>query len=161
MEGVDWLIAAGVAGAALVMFVERFVPFAPSWAVLGAIGVAISEGILEPVPAIAASVAGSTAAAMVYFFIGRAVGRHAAPARLVAALPAAGRRSARLEACLAHPGTIVPALFVSQCIPLVRLLAPLPAGASSIPARRVVVPLAAGCTVWNAGFIGIGWALAA
>lgn len=153
----DWIMIGGVAGAALLLFLERFVPIAPSWAVLVSLGVASAHGLVDPLAAFVASVAGSTGSALLWYLLG------ASTARGTGRLSVAGTnrwldlRTYPTSQTVFSPHRIGPAMIVAQCVPMVRLVAPALAGAAGVRPQAIVLPVALGCAVWNGTFIALGW----
>ena len=146
----------GLTGLFLLMVGETVFPPIPSEAVLPLAGYLVWLGELNPVAVLATSTAGSVTGAMLLYEAARRGGRpfalrfvrfaHLDPARLDEA-----------EAWFARRGAVV--VLVGRCVPGVRSLVSLPAGALRMPRWEYLLFTLIGSAVWNAVLVGAGYLL--
>ncbi|MEV4624118.1 DedA family protein [Asanoa sp. NPDC049573] len=149
----------GAAGVGLLVALENLVPPIPSEIVLALGGFLASEGRMSLPIVIVAATAGSVVGALVLYWLGRSLGedrlkRWLDHIPLVDAddLDKADKWFER------HAGT---AVLLGRCVPVVRSLISIPAGANHMPLPRFVAFTTLGSAVWNALFVGAGFALGA
>jgi len=147
----------GEVGVGLLVALENLVPPIPSELVLSLAGYLAGEGRLSLVLVYAAATAGSVGGALLLYWLGAALGeqrlrRWLNRVPLVDAddLDRADRWFER------HARS---AVFFGRMVPVVRSLVSVPAGANHMPLGRFTVLTAAGSGVWNALFVGAGFAL--
>lgn len=154
--GAALLLAApfGLAGIFLLALAERLVPLLPSSGLFVAIGVAAAEGFWCLWVAVAASVLGSGTGAFSAYRAGTAMGLGSDRVRRTL------RRRDRIGGALrtARRGAAAFPL-TAQLIPATRILAPLVGGTVPHDRRRFILRMIAGLTLWNAAFIGLGFAV--
>jgi membrane protein DedA with SNARE-associated domain len=146
----------GLAGLFVLMFAENVFPPIPSEVVLPLAGYMVAIDELSPVSVLAVSTAGSLAGSVFLYELARHGGRPFI-VRYGRLLRVGPDDIDRAEQWFARRGPIV--VLAGRCIPGVRSLVSLPAGA-----LRMSRPLYAGLTligtlVWNALLIGAGWLL--
>lgn len=148
----------GLAGLFVLMFAENVFPPIPSEVVLPLAGYMVATGELSPVSVLAVSTAGSLAGSVFLYELARHGGRPFI-IRYGRLLRVGPDELDRAEQWFARRGPIV--VLAGRCIPGVRSLVSLPAGA-----LRMSRPLYAGLTLvgtllWNSLLIGAGWLLGA
>ena len=148
----------GLAGLFVLMFAENVFPPIPSEVVLPLAGYMVATGELSPVSVLAVSTAGSLAGSVFLYELARHGGRPFI-VRYGRLLRVGPEDLDRAEQWFARRGPIV--VLAGRCIPGVRSLVSLPAGA-----LRMSRPLYAGLTLvgtlaWNSLLIGAGWLLGA
>lgn len=149
------LVAPGVAAVAFVMFAERFVMVVPSPILLSGLGLLAAQGGFDPLACFLASVAGSFAGASVWYAGGRGLltyRRVRRPGWPRFEPPAAWR-----DAVASRAGGAALATIASQCVPTLRLLAPMAAGLGRADWLRQAPFLLVGCAIWNGLFFFLGW----
>jgi membrane protein DedA with SNARE-associated domain len=136
---------------------ENLFPPIPSEVVLPLAGISAARGEMSLVGAVAWSTAGSVAGALLLYWLGAALGT----ARLASAwerLPlTAGEDVRRAEAWFERWGEL--AVLLGRCVPVVRSAVSVPAGVTRMPLVRFTALTLAGSLVWNATFVGFGYAL--
>lgn len=156
-----WIAAGGILGLLGVAFLERLAPILPSAALLVAMGVAAAQGHWSLSMAFWSSMAGSLLGSLSFYGLGLALGE----ARSFAALKRSSKLLGISEAQLGrlilsfrrHERALV---FASQLIPSVRLVAPGIAGLLRANFREFLIATTSGVVLWNALFIGVGYAAA-
>jgi membrane protein DedA with SNARE-associated domain len=149
--------ALGEVGVGLLVALENLVPPIPSEIVLALAGYLAGEGRLNVVLALIAATAGSVVGALALYWLGYALGedrlrRWLDRIPLVDAddLDKADRWFERHEKG---------AVLLGRCVPVVRSLVSIPAGANHMPLGQFTLFTAIGSGVWNAIFVGGGYAL--
>ncbi|HTF12586.1 MAG TPA: DedA family protein [Asanoa sp.] len=147
----------GAAGVGLLVALENLVPPIPSEIVLALGGFLASEGRMSLPIVIVAATAGSVVGALVLYWLGRSLGedrlkRWLDHIPLVDAddLDRADKWFERHENA---------AVLLGRCVPVVRSLISIPAGANRMPLPRFVAFTTLGSAVWNSLFVGAGFAL--
>lgn len=146
----------GLAGLFVLMFAENVFPPIPSEAVLPLAGYMVAIDELSPASVLVVSTAGSLAGSVFLYELARHGGRPFIE-RYGRLLRVGPEDLDRAEQWFARRGPIV--VLAGRCIPGVRSLVSLPAGA-----LRMSRPLYAGLTLlgtlmWNSLLIGAGWLL--
>lgn len=145
---------------ALLAFGEKVIPIVPSYAVLVFLGMTRVSNSSDLLLTIWVTAIGSTAGAMCWYGLGRAIG----PARC-AALVARYGRYVRLSSALyerlaaAYRQHRFWVTVVSQTIPLIRIYLPLPAGVLRLPLEIFMGATLLGALMWNAPLLGLGYLL--
>ncbi len=156
----DLIDLIGLLGVALLIAAESIFPPIPSELVLLLTGFNVSQGTFGPLGALVAATIGSVVGALVLYGVGATVGEDRME-RLLATvgrpLGISRRDVHRANDWFERHGDRV--VLVGRCIPLVRSLISLPAGADRMPLRRFVAYTTVGSAIWNALWIGLGWAL--
>jgi membrane protein DedA with SNARE-associated domain len=149
--------ALGALGVGLLVALENLVPPIPSEIVLAMAGYLAGEGQINVVLVLIAATAGSVLGALALYWLGYAVGedrlrRWLDRIPLVDAddLDKADRWFERHEKN---------AVLFGRCVPVVRSLVSIPAGANHMPLGQFTLFTAVGSGVWNAIFVGGGYAL--
>jgi membrane protein DedA with SNARE-associated domain len=147
----------GVLGVGLLVFLENIVPPVPSEIVLSMAGYLAGEGRFNVVAVWAAATAGSVVGAVLLYWLGAALGEERlkrwldkVPLVELDDLEKADRWFER------HARTTV--LF-GRMVPVVRSLVSIPAGANRMPVGQFLVLTTLGSGIWNALFVGLGFAL--
>jgi len=149
--------AAGLVGVALLVALESVVPPIPSEIVLALAGFLAGEGRFNVVVVGLAATAGSLAGALVLYWIGAVVGEDRLK-RWLDRLPLVDLDDLeRADRWFERYGNW--AVFVGRMMPVVRSLVSVPAGANRMPLVRFVTLTTLGSGVWNALFVGGGYAL--
>lgn len=144
----------GLTGVFLLALAERIIPLLPSSGLFVAIGVAAAEGLWGLGVAVAASVLGSGTGAFSAYRAGTALGS-GSNVRVRRTLRRRDRIGRLLRTARRSAATFP---FIAQLLPATRILSPLVGGAVSRDQRRFVGATIAGLTLWNAGFICLGFA---
>ncbi|MGK5679005.1 DedA family protein [Actinoplanes sp. URMC 104] len=147
----------GEVGVGLLVALENVVPPIPSEIVLALAGYLASEGRVNLVLVFLAATAGSVVGALVLYWLGHALGEE------------------RLRRWLDHIPLVdaddldkadrwferhaQAAVLFGRCAPVVRSLISIPAGANHMPLMQFTLFTAIGSGVWNAIFVGGGYAL--
>jgi membrane protein DedA with SNARE-associated domain len=147
----------GVLGVGLLVFFENIVPPVPSEIVLSMAGYLAGEGRFNVVAVWAAATAGSVVGAALLYWLGYALGEDRlkrwldkVPLVELDDLEKADRWFER------HARTTV--LF-GRMVPVVRSLVSIPAGANRMPVGQFLALTTLGSGIWNALFVGLGFAL--
>jgi membrane protein DedA with SNARE-associated domain len=138
------------------MVVENLFPPIPSEAILPLAGYLVAQGELGLPGVLAASTAGSVLGSVVLYELARYGGRPFAAGFLRFARQDP-KRLDQAEAWFARRGAIV--VLVGRCVPGVRSLVALPAGALRMDRRLYVLLTVVGTLVWNGVLVGAGWLL--
>ncbi len=153
------LAMGGIAGLMALGLAERLLPIIPSYGMLTAIGAASAEGAWPLWLEVAATTLGGLAGLALGIGLLRYLGHARAQALFAAVSRPLGLREDRADAWAtrlrASTATIA---FTFQLIPTVRFVAPLLAVLVGMGTRRFLLASAFGVTLWNAAFIGIGYA---
>jgi membrane protein DedA with SNARE-associated domain len=156
---VDVIERLGPIGVGALIALENVVPPIPSEIILPFAGFAGSQGDLNVVAAWVAATLGALLGAWVLYGVGALVGRerieHLAEQRWFFLFSAGDL--ARGERFFERHGAQI--VLFGRCIPLVRSIVSVPAGLERMSPIRFTVLTALGSGVWNALFIGAGYAL--
>jgi membrane protein DedA with SNARE-associated domain len=159
----DWVVDVierlGAVGVGLLIFLENVLPPIPSEVILPFAGFAAQQGRLNVVSAWAAASVGSLAGALLLYAIGALIGeerlRELSRKRWFVFF---GEKDFdRGDRFFEHHGGSVE--FFARFIPLVRSVVSVPAGLERMNLLRFGLLTLAGSAIWNAVFIGAGWAL--
>ncbi|MEV1330740.1 DedA family protein [Micromonospora costi] len=149
--------ATGVLGVALLVALESVVPPIPSEVVLAMAGFLAGEGRFNVVVVALAATAGSLAGALILYWLGAAVGEGRLK-RWLDRLPLVDLEDLeRADRWFERYGRW--AVFVGRMMPVVRSLVSIPAGANRMPLPEFVALTTLGSGIWNALFVGGGYAL--
>ena len=158
---VGWVLSLmerlGEVGVGVAVFAETYLPPIPSEAVLPVAGFLAWEGRMDPYLATLAATIGAVLGAWGWWLIGRALGRHRTRALVVRIPLLDGEDFDKAEAFFARWGPT--AVLLGRCVPLVRSFISIPAGIDRMPFWRFTLYTAIGSGVWNALWIGLGYAL--
>ncbi|WP_232679294.1 DedA family protein [Nocardioides sp. R-C-SC26] len=153
----DLMERLGEVGVGVAVFAETFLPPIPSEAVLPVAGFLAYEGRMNPWWAIAAATTGAVVGAWLWWLLGAMLGRERTRA-LVARVPLLGGEDFdKADAFFARWGAA--AVLFGRCVPLVRSFISIPAGIQRMPFWRFTLYTTLGSGVWNALWIGLGYAL--
>jgi membrane protein DedA with SNARE-associated domain len=159
----DWVFSIvdrlGAAGVGLLILLENIVPPIPSEVILPLAGFRARTGGVNAVAVWPAATAGSVLGALLLYGLGAWLGydrlyRLAGHRWFVFVSQKDMERGERVFE--RHGGKVV---LLGRCVPFLRSVVSIPAGISGMPLVRFVVLTAVGSGVWNAAFIGLGWAL--
>ncbi|MFC0503189.1 DedA family protein [Micromonospora costi] len=149
--------ATGVLGVALLVALESVVPPIPSEVVLAMAGFLAGEGRFNVVVVALAATAGSLAGALILYWLGAAVGEDRLK-RWLDRLPLVDLDDLeRADRWFERYGRW--AVFLGRMMPVVRSLVSIPAGANRMPLPEFVALTTLGSGIWNALFVGGGYAL--
>lgn len=157
----DWITdvidTLGWFGVAVLVALENVFPPIPSEAVLPLAGYVSGRGGPSLPVLVAASTAGSVVGGLILYGIAAGVGT----ARIHLFVVRYGRwfgvdegELERAEGWFDRRGSV--AVLVGRCVPLIRSLVSLPAGARRMPIGRFTVLTAAGSAVWNVALLTAG-----
>ena len=157
----DWITdvidTLGWFGVAVLVALENVFPPIPSEAVLPLAGYVSGRGGPSLPVLVAASTAGSVVGGLILYGIAAGVGT----ARIHVFVIRYGRwfgvdegELERAEGWFDRRGSV--AVLVGRCVPLIRSLVSLPAGARRMPIGRFTVLTAAGSAVWNVALLTAG-----
>ena len=160
----DWITSvldrAGALGVGFLMLLENVFPPIPSELVMPLAGFVAARGELGLVAVILAGSAGSLLGALLWYYLGRALG-HERLRRLAARhgrwLTLAPEEVDRAEAWFARHGGA--AVFGGRLVPGVRTLISVPAGVARMPLPRFLAWSALGTVIWTAALAGAGFLL--
>lgn len=154
---VDLMEALGGPGAGLAIALENLFPPLPSEVVLPLAGFTASRGEFTLAGALFWTTLGSVVGALALYGLGAGLGRDRARALLLRLPLVRGADVDRAEAWFARHGAA--AVLLGRMVPVVRSLVSLPAGTQRMPLVRFTALTAVGSLVWNALFVGAGYAL--
>jgi len=155
----DVIDALGEVGVGLLVLAENLFPPIPSELVLPLAGFLAAQGRLSLTLTIIAATVGSVVGALVLYEAGRQLGVRRIRA-IVGRLPLMQVEDVdRAEEWFARHGQ--KAVLLGRCLPVVRSLISVPAGVARMPRWRFVLLTGLGSLVWNATFVGGGYALGA
>lgn len=155
----DVMDALGELGVGVLVALENLFPPIPSELVLPLAGYLASRGRMELWLVVVAATLGSVVGALALYEVGARVGRSRVR-RLVDRLPLLEAEDLdRAEGWFARHGHA--SVLLGRCIPVVRSLVSVPAGVERMPRLRFTALTALGSGVWNAAFVGAGYALGA
>jgi membrane protein DedA with SNARE-associated domain len=146
----------GEVGVGLAVLLETFLPPIPSEAVLPIAGFLAYEGRMNFGIAWAAATAGALLGAWIWYVIGAALGRDRTR-RLVGSVPLLDFEDFdKAETFFRRWGGV--AVLLGRCVPLVRSFVSIPAGIERMPFLNFTAYTVIGSGVWNAIWIGLGYA---
>lgn len=155
---VDVIDRLGPPGVGALIALENILPPIPSEVILPFAGFAANQGQINVVAAWAAATAGAIAGAWVLYLVGRAFGterlEQLASRRWFVLFSATDL--ARGERFFERHGAKV--VLFGRFIPLVRSIVSVPAGLDGMRPARFTVLTGVGSGIWNAVFIGAGYA---
>lgn len=160
----EWILSVferlGPVGVGLLTAVENILPPLPSEVILPLAGFSARTGAMHVGLVWIAATVGACVGALVLYGLGAWLGYqrlHRLAGRrwfVLVSQPDLDRGSAIFDR---HGSWIVAA---SRCVPVLRSVVSIPAGMAGMPLVKFSVLTAIGSGVWNAVFIGAGWALA-
>ena len=151
------ITALGAVGVGLMVLLENVFPPIPSEVVLPLAGYLASRGRMDLTLVVVAATVGSVLGALLLYEAGARVGRRRLR-RFVDWMPLLeGEDLDKAESWFARHGQA--SVLVGRCIPVVRSLISVPAGVEEMPRWRFVVLTTIGSGLWNAVFVGTGYAL--
>lgn len=146
----------GEVGVGIAILIETFFPPMPSEAVLPGAGFLAYDGRMSFIGAVVAATLGGLLGAWGWYGLGAALGRDRTR-RVVERLPLMdGEDFDKAEAFFARFGGL--AVLGGRCVPLVRSFISIPAGIERMPLLRFSLYTFSGSLVWNAIWIGLGFA---
>ncbi|MER7890619.1 DedA family protein [Micromonospora sp. NPDC094482] len=149
--------SAGALGVALLVALESIVPPIPSEIVLAMAGYLAGEGRFNVFVVALAATAGSLIGALVLYWLGAVVGEDRLK-RWLDRLPLVDLDDLeRADRWFERYGRW--AVFFGRMMPVVRSLVSIPAGTNRMPLPEFVVLTTLGSGIWNAIFVGGGYAL--
>jgi membrane protein DedA with SNARE-associated domain len=160
----DWISkiidALGPAGVGVLVALENIIPPIPSELVLPLGGFRAREGTMNVFLVWLCATVGAYVGALALYWLGAWLGydrvyRLAGHKRFILA---SQKDIERGSALFDRYGSWVIAL--GRCVPVVRSIVSLPAGMRRMPLVKFSALTLSGTAVWNAAFIGAGWALA-
>ncbi|TKV76163.1 VTT domain-containing protein [Rhizobium sp. AU243] len=158
---IPWIATCGVIALAGATFLERLIPILPSYVLLVVIGMATADGHFYLPTALALTTVGSVLGCLVVYAAGAAMGENHSRnllerlARLVGVSSAGFVRW--LERFRANENSIA---LGAQMVPTIRLISPGISGLLRTNFWPFLCATALGATLWNAIFIGAGYAAA-
>jgi membrane protein DedA with SNARE-associated domain len=155
---VDVIERLGPLGVGALIALENIIPPIPSEVILPFAGFTASQGDLNVVAAWVAATVGSVVGALVLYFVGVAFGRERLEQLSTKGwfILFSASDLARGEVFFARHGNKI--VLLGRFIPLVRSIVSVPAGIERMPLVRFVALTALGSCIWNAIFIGLGYA---
>ena len=164
MTLIDWIVTAiertGYLGVFLLMLIDNVFPPIPSEIIMPLAGFAAARGQLSLVGVFLAGTAGSLSGALVWYGVGRCLGRErlrrfaARHGRWLTLSPAEVDRA---SAWFARRGGL--SVLVGRVIPGVRSLISVPAGVSGMPLTPFLIYSALGTIVWTGLLAAAGYGL--
>jgi membrane protein DedA with SNARE-associated domain len=153
----DVMDALGEIGVGVLVLAENVFPPIPSELVLPLAGYLASRGRMDLTLVIVAATVGSVLGAMLLYEAGARTGR-VRLRRFIDWMPLLeGEDLDKAELWFARHGQA--SVLLGRCIPVVRSLISVPAGFAEMPRWRFLVLTAIGSGLWNAVFVGTGYAL--
>lgn len=158
---IPWIATCGVIALAGATFLERLIPILPSYALLVAIGMATAEGHFYLPTALALTTVGSVLGCLLVYMAGAAMGENRSRnllerlARLIGVSSVGFVRW--LERFRANENSIT---LGAQMVPTIRLISPGISGLLRTNFWPFLCATTVGATLWNAIFIGAGYAAA-
>jgi membrane protein DedA with SNARE-associated domain len=153
----DLVTALGPWGVALAVAIENVFPPIPSEAVLPFAGFVVARDGGTPWIMVGASTAGSVAGAVLLYELGRRLGL-ARTRRWLASLPLVEVEEVdRAVAWFDRHGRS--SVLLGRCVPIVRSLVSLPAGASGMPRLQFLALTTLGAAAWNTIWVLAGFVL--
>jgi membrane protein DedA with SNARE-associated domain len=150
----DFVAAHGVPVVFAVVFLDQLGLPIPTAPVLLGFGAMAAEGRLDPVLSLAAALAGSVAADLVWYALGRRWGRRAVAFLCRISLEPDSCVS-RTEGLLVRRG--LKSLLIAKFVPGYDTVAPALAGLMRVDVGRFALWTAAGGAIWLVAFCGAGW----
>ncbi len=154
----DFLEQFGVGGVGALMLLENVFPPIPSEVVMPWAGYSVSQGDMSFFAVVVAGSIGSFAGAMLWYFLGRWVGRD----RLARWIEGHGSWLTispsdldKVDEWFESYGSA--AVLLCRMIPGIRTLISVPAGFSEMPIGRFSLYTAIGTILWTTLLAGIGW----
>jgi phospholipid N-methyltransferase/membrane protein DedA with SNARE-associated domain len=158
---IPWIAACGALSLAGATFFERLIPILPSYVLLVTIGIAAADGHWSLQMAIALSVLGSVLGCLPFYALGFALGENRSRRFLERSVRVVGVSTARFRFWVDRFQAREQAITLgAQLIPTVRLIAPGISGLLRARFWRFLAATALGAALWNAIFIGVGYAAA-
>ncbi|MBQ1071784.1 DedA family protein [Micromonospora sp. C31] len=149
--------AAGAIGVALLVALESIVPPVPSEIVLAMAGYLAGEGRFNVVVVGLAATAGSLGGALVLYWLGAVAGEDRLK-RWLDRLPLVDLDDLeKADRWFERHGRW--AVLFGRMMPVVRSLISIPAGANRMPLPEFIAFTTLGSGIWNALFVGLGYAL--
>ncbi|HEX2771635.1 MAG TPA: DedA family protein, partial [Micromonosporaceae bacterium] len=147
----------GEVGVGLLVALESIIPPIPSEVVLAMAGYLAGEGKFNVVLVTVAATVGSVVGALFLYGLGRAIGEDRLK-RWLDRVPLVDLDDLeRADRWFDRYGKW--AVLIGRIVPVVRSLVSIPAGANRMPLGQFVGLTALGSGVWNALFVGLGYAL--
>jgi membrane protein DedA with SNARE-associated domain len=147
----------GEVGVGLLVALENLIPPIPSEIVLSMAGYLASQGRVDLVLVWCTATAGAVGGALLLYWLGRGLGEDRlrrwldrVPLVDLDDLDKADRWFSKHEKA---------AVLIGRCMPVVRSLVSIPAGANHMPLGLFVLFTTIGSGIWNALFVGGGYAL--
>ncbi len=147
----------GTAGVGLLVALENLVPPIPSEIVLTLGGFLANQGRMSLPLVIIAATAGSVVGALILYWLGRSLGEDRLK-RWLDHIPLVDTDDLEKADKWFERHSNAAVLF-GRCVPVVRSLVSIPAGANEMPIGRFVAFTTLGSGVWNTLFVGAGYAL--
>ena len=155
----DVMDALGEVGVGVLVLAENVFPPIPSEVVLPLAGYLASRDRMDLGLVVLAATVGSVLGALLLYEVGKRTGRSRLR-RLVDRMPLLELEDFdKAESWFSRHGEL--SVLIGRCIPVVRSLISVPAGFAEMPRWRFLVLTAIGSGVWNAVFVGAGYALGA
>ncbi|MFC6014693.1 DedA family protein [Plantactinospora solaniradicis] len=149
--------AMGVPGVGLLVALENLIPPVPSEIVLAMAGYLAGEGRMNVFLVVLSATAGSVLGALALYWLGAALGEDRLK-RWLDRLPLVDTDDLeRADRWFERYGSW--AVLFGRMIPVVRSLVSVPAGADRMPLGRFLALTTLGSGLWNAIFVGLGYAL--
>lgn len=149
--------ALGEVGVGLLVALETIVPPVPSEAVLAMAGYLAHAGRVNLVLVVVAATAGSLVGAVALYYAGRVIGEDRLRRWLDRIPLVDAEQLDKADAWFERYGGW--AVLLGRMVPVVRSLVSVPAGANRMPLGQFLGLTALGSGVWNALFVGAGYAL--
>lgn len=147
----------GELGVGLLVALENIIPPIPSEVVLALAGYLANQGSVNLVLVWVAATLGSLAGAIALYWVGRGLGEERLK-RWLDKVPLIERDDLeKADRWFEKHGKW--AVLLGRCVPVVRSLVSVPAGANHMPMPLFTTFTTLGSGVWNAIFIGAGYAL--
>ncbi|MDP9797519.1 membrane protein DedA with SNARE-associated domain [Catenuloplanes nepalensis] len=147
----------GEVGVGLLVALENIIPPIPSEVVLALAGYLANQGSVNLVLVWVAATLGSLIGAIALYWVGRGLGEERLK-RWLDKVPLVERDDLeKADRWFEKHGKW--AVLLGRCVPVVRSLVSLPAGANHMPVPMFTAFTALGSGVWNTIFIGAGYAL--
>ena len=147
----------GTAGVGLLVALENLVPPIPSEIVLTLGGFLANQGRMSLPLVIIAATVGSVVGALILYWLGRSLGEDRLK-RWLDHIPLVDTDDLEKADKWFERHANAAVLF-GRCVPVVRSLVSIPAGANEMPIGRFVAFTTLGSGVWNTLFVGAGYAL--
>jgi membrane protein DedA with SNARE-associated domain len=156
----DWIRDVLGGGSYLVLLgllvLENLFPPIPSEVILPLAGALVEDGSMSFVLALLVATLGSVLGALALYAVGRYGGRPLLY-RYNRVFRVSDAQLDRADAWFDRRGPLI--VLFGRCIPTVRSVVSIPAGASEMPIPQFLLLTTIGSAVWNAALIGAGWAL--